>query len=162
MDFVAIDFETAVGQDSICSVGIVVVENNLIVEEYHQLIQPPGNKYTFHTTKVHGLTSAVTADAPSFPEIYPEIKKRISGKTVVAHKESFDRNVLKKTMLLHGFDYNELLLPERWECTVQIYRQKGFNPCDLKTLSNYHKIELNHHEALSDARACAKLYLLSK
>jgi len=103
MNFVAIDFETAVGQDSICSVGIVVVENNVIVEEYHQLIQPPGNKYTFHTTKVHGLTSADTADAPSFPEIYPGIKKRISGKTVDAHKESFDRNVLKKTMLVAWF-----------------------------------------------------------
>ena len=35
MNFVAIDFETAVGHDSICTVGIVTVKDGKILEEYH-------------------------------------------------------------------------------------------------------------------------------
>ena len=160
MDFVAIDFETAVGHDSICAVGIVTVENGEVVEEYSQLIQPPDNRYTIYTTRVHGLTSRDTADAPTFPEVYPEIKRRLRGKVVVAHNEKFDRPALQKTMTRHGLCYSDLELADRWECTVRLYRAAGYSPCDLGTLCQQHNIELNHHEALSDARACAKLYLI--
>ena len=159
MDFVAIDFETAIGQDSICAVGIATVEGGEIVEGWHRLIKPPGNAYSWRTTQVHGLTSTDTAGAPEFPEVYPEIKKRIMGRKVVAHNEAFDRNALRKTMLSHSLDYGELLLPEPWECTMRLYRQKGVRPCDLASLSGRFNIELNHHEAMSDARACAELYL---
>ncbi len=41
----------------------------------------------------------------------------------------------------------------------EIYRTKGFKPCALNVLCGQFGIELNHHEALSDARACAQLYL---
>ena len=160
MNFTAIDFETAVGHDSICAVGVITVENGKIVEEYHQLIQPPNNEYNYHTTLVHGMTSEDTENEPTFNEVYPEIKKRVAGKTLVAHNESFDRPALMKTMARNGLDYNELALPNNWECTKKIYQRKGYKPCDLATLSRKFKIKLNHHEALSDARACAKLYLL--
>ena len=162
MNFVAIDFETAVKHDSICAVGIITVEDGEIVEEYHQLIQPPNNEYNYWTTQVHGMTSATTANSPEFSEVYPEIRKRIFGKRIVAHNESFDRPALQKTMLLHGLDYSELELSERWECTKKLYQKSGFKPCDLATLSCQHEIELNHHEALSDARACAKLYIIDQ
>lgn len=160
MNFIAIDFETAVSsRDSICAVGIVTVENGKIVEEYHQLIQPPHNLYNYHNSQVHGMTSEDTENSPSFSEVYPEIKKRIAGRTVVAHNESFDRSALKKTMASNDLDYSELSLPEKWECTMKIFKQKGYKPWDLATLSRKFKIKLNHHEALSDARACAKLYV---
>ncbi|MCF6177382.1 MAG: 3'-5' exonuclease [Victivallaceae bacterium] len=159
MNFVAIDFEYAVGQDSACAVGIVTVENGEIVEEYQQLIQPPGNRYTYWTTRVHGLTSRDTANSPPFPEVYPEIKKRLAGKIVVAHNIGTDRSVLHKNMTLHDIDPSDLNV-ERWECTLKIYRAKGFKPCGLDVLCNHFGITLDHHEVLSDARACAKLYLM--
>ena len=161
MDFVAIDFETAVGQESPCAVGIVTVDNGVVVDEYCQLIQPPDNQYTWHTTKVHGLTAKDTANSPTFVDVYPEIMKRVQGKIVVAHNEKFDRSVLQKTMHRCGLDYGELGLADKWECTVSVFRKKGFHPCDLATLSRQHDITLDHHEALSDARACAQLYLRS-
>lgn len=159
MNFIAIDFETAVGRDSICAVGLVMVKNGEIVEEYHKLIKPPHNMYNYHNTMVHGMTSETTKNSPTFKEVYPEIKKIIAGKKLVAHNESFDRNALIKTMILNGLDYNELLLSDKWQCTLKIFRAKGFKPCKLSDLAQKFNIELNHHEALSDARACAKLYI---
>ncbi len=159
MTFTAIDFETAINHH-ICAVGIVTVENGRIVDEYHALIQPPNNRYNWYNIQVHGITEKDTANAPFFVELYPEIKKRLFGRTVVAHNEAFDRNVLKKTMADYGLDYSDLNISDRWECTVKIYRSKGFRPASLDACCRIMEIDLNHHEALSDARACALLFLI--
>ena len=45
MTFTAIDFETATAYHP-CSVGIVTVENGVIVDEYVTLIKPPRNEYS--------------------------------------------------------------------------------------------------------------------
>lgn len=159
--FTAIDFETATGHPySACAVGIVTVEDGVITEEYYTLIQPPDNEYWYRNIQVHGIQPNDTLQEPTFYQLYPEIRKRLLGKKLVAHNEVFDRNVLSKTMGFYGLDYDELNLAERWECTCRIYRKRGYKPANLKYCSERNGIELTHHEALSDARACAKLYLL--
>lgn len=160
--FVAIDFETATSQrDSICSVGIVTVKDGEITEEYHALIQPPYNIYDWNNIQVHGITEEDTKNAPFFNEVYPEIHKRLANKRVVAHNESFDRGVLKASMEAHNLSYKALNIGKKWECTMRIYRAKGYKPAKLDYCSARNNIELIHHDALSDARACAKLYLLT-
>ena len=161
MNFVAIDFETATSErHSACAVGIVMVKDGVIAHEYHTLIQPPNNFYDWRTTRVHGLKSKDTRDAPSFLDVYPEIKRRLQGNLIVAHNEAFDRSVLRKTMEFYGLDYNELELAEKWECTVKKFKAKGYTSAKLNYCCDVHNIELNHHEALSDAIGCAKLYLV--
>ena len=109
MNFIAIDFETATSQrNSACAIGLVTVENGIIIEEYSTFIQPPNNEYNWHNTNVHGITEMDTYNAPNFGEVYQEIEKRIAGKMLVAHNESFDRSVLTKSMLSYGLDYADL------------------------------------------------------
>ncbi len=158
-DFTAIDFETAY-LHHICTVGIVTVENGKITDEYHSLVKPPNNEYNWYCTNVHGLTASDTENAPYFIEIYPEIKKRLCNKIVVAHNESFDRSVLQKTMADNALDYAELNIPHAWECTMKLCRPNSKYPSGkLNDCCASEGIELNHHEALSDARACAELFL---
>ena len=157
--FTAIDFETATAYHP-CSVGIVTVEEGIIVDEFVTLIQPPNNFYNPFNIQVHGIYPRDTANAKTFLEVFPEIERRLKNRVVVAHNESFDRNVLFKTMALHGLNYEDLNIGSRWECTVKIYKAKGFKPAKLSDCCRIMNIALDHHEALSDARACAKLYLL--
>ncbi len=161
MNFTAIDFETATGHPhSACAVGIVTVNDGIITEEYYTLIQPPDNEYWYRNIMVHGIKPVETLDKPMFDDLYPEIYKRLFGRKIVAHNEAFDRNVLAKTMHWYGLYYDELEIADKWECTCRIYRAKGYKPANLKACSDRNGIALNHHEALSDARACAKLYML--
>ncbi len=160
-DFVAIDFETATGyRNSACAVGIVTVKNREIVDEFYSLIQPPGNAYWWRNTQVHKIKPADTLNELRFDGLYPKLKQLLENKVIVAHNEAFDRNVLAHTMEYYGLDYSELNLADRWECTVKIYRKKGYKPANLKACCDRNNIELNHHEALSDAIACAKLFLM--
>ncbi len=158
MNFVAIDFETA-KQHHICAVGIVTVENSQIVDEYYTLVQPPYNEYNWHTIQVHGIQPQDTEDAPIFPDIYDEVYRRLKGKVVVAHNESFDRNVLRKTLEDYRLTAEDLDLTKRWDCTMRRARKAKYASSKLNECCKIHNIELNHHEALSDARACALLLI---
>lgn len=160
MNFTSIDFETATyDRNSACAVGIVTVDNGIIVDEYYTLIQPPDNYYYYNNTEIHGISAKDTKNTGTFDVHFKEIHKRLTGKTVVAHNESFDRGVLNACIGHYGLSYKGLLLHKNWECTLQIYRSLGYYPNRLSDCCARLDIPLQHHEALSDARACAKLYL---
>jgi len=160
MKIAAIDFETATGyRNSACAVAIITVAEGQVTDQYYRLIQPPGNAYWGQNIDVHGIRPSDTLSAPTFLEVYPEIRERLLGRTVVAHNESFDRDVLRRTMEHYGLDPFELSLADRWECTCRIYRAKGFKPASLDACCAQLSIPLDHHNALSDALACARLYL---
>ncbi len=160
MTFTAIDFETATHEaHSACAVGIVTVEHGIIVDEYHTFIQPPNNFYSYHNIRIHGITSKHTEHTATFNDLYPEIYKRLIHKQIVAHNENFDRSVLRKCIQHYGLSSKGLSLHKQWQCTVKLYRSLGYRHNKLSDCCSRLGIPLQHHEALSDARACALLYL---
>ncbi len=160
MNFTAIDFETATGRrSSACAVGIVTVKDGAITEQFYSLIRPPDNAYFGMNIAVHGIRPQDTENSPTFAELYPDIRARLQGRRMVAHNESFDRSVLRRTMEHYGLEYEQLGLAERWECTMRIYKAKGYVPYKLNACCERLGIALTHHEALSDAIGCAHLYL---
>ncbi|MBQ1748542.1 MAG: 3'-5' exoribonuclease, partial [Bacteroidales bacterium] len=77
-DFAAIDFETANSErTSVCSVGVVIVRDNLIKDTFYSLIQPEPNYYNWFCTQIHGLCREDTEQAPVFPKVWKEVEKLI-------------------------------------------------------------------------------------
>lgn len=152
LDFVAIDFETATMERfSACAIAIVTVINGHIIEKYYTVIKPPQNKINPKFIDIHHITPEQTFHAPNFVQIYPEIKRRLQGKTVVAHNAGFDASVLYDTMDFYAIPDDLDII---WEDT-----RYEFN-CALDVACREHGIPLDHHDALSDATACALLHLL--
>lgn len=150
--FTAIDFETAHPQKwSICQVGLVRVENQIITEQLSILVQPPDNYYWNNFIDIHGICPQQTVDAPTFDRVWYQIEPFIKNQNVVAHNGfGFDFHCLNQTL-----EYYDIPSPEFiGHCTYRIFRD------NLASLCNQYKINLNHHDALSDARACAQLFNL--
>ncbi len=148
--FTAIDFETAQGKHhSICQVGLVRIEDGQIIEKINKLVCPPDNFYHFKNIEIHGITPERTKDAPCFADIWSDLEPYIKGQTVVAHNAKFDMSCLSKT--LYHYSLPKPVFEEK--CTYRIYKKP------LKMLCTEYNITLNHHDALSDALACAELYL---
>jgi DNA polymerase-3 subunit epsilon len=148
--FTALDFETAHGKRwSICQVGLVRYEQGVIAREVSLLVRPPANVYWRRFTEIHGLGSSDTIDAPSFAEIWPQLREFIDGQMVVAHSIGFDRTCLNQALAYYGLEQPAY----ETACTLRVYGQA------LNLLCDEYGIELNHHDALSDARACGELYL---
>ena len=160
--YAAIDFETATSErNSACAVAIINIENGKVVDEFYTLIQPPGNKYQWQTIRVHGIKPEQTKDLLTFDGVWNDISSRLENRTIVAHNQSFDRSVLKHCMDLYDLKNPNIDLHNKWECTLKIYQAKGYRPAGLSACCEVHDIPLDHHNALSDAMACARLYYLS-
>lgn len=158
-DFVAIDFETADYQpDSACAVAVVRVEGNRIVHRAHFLIRPP--RPTFIFSYLHGITWEMVAQEPSFGELWPDLKPLMAGiQFLSAHNAPFDRGVLHACCAAHG------VKPPRipFLCTVKLARQTWrLYPTKLPHVCQFLDIPLDHHQALSDAEACARIVLAAR
>jgi DNA polymerase III subunit epsilon len=156
MNFLAIDFETAnYAQDSACSVGLVKVVEGKIVETAVHLIRPPTREFVF--TYIHGLTWKDVAKSRTFGELWPTIAPMLEGVDhFVAHNAGFDRGVLNACAATYGLPAPTL----PFRCTVQIARKIwDIRPTKLSDVCRRLDIPLNHHEALSDAMASARIAL---
>lgn len=156
LNFVAIDFETAnTAANSACSIGIVKVVGGAIVETAVHLIKPPSRQFTF--TYVHGLAWKDVEAAEDFGLLWPKIAPTLEGAAfLAAHNASFDRGVLRACCLSYGIAPP----PHPFRCTVEIARRTwNIRPTRLSDVCRELVIPLNHHEALSDALACAKIVL---
>ncbi len=157
MTFVAIDFETAnPTRQSACAVGLVRVENKKIVHQESFFIKPPSNYFAF--TSIHGITWADVRKERTFGELYTDLSRIWDGaKFFVAHNASFDASVLRACSQTYGCPVPEI----PFQCTVKIARATwNLYPTKLPDVCRYLGVELErHHEALSDARACAEIML---
>ncbi len=156
MNFVAIDFETAnPNADSACAIGLVKVENFQVVEQVEYLIRPPTNWFQF--TYIHDIDWSMVADKQTFGELHPQIDRFLEGADfLAAHNASFDRKVLAACRATYQIDRQ----PHRFLCTVQLARQQWqIRPTKLSDVCHKLNIKLQHHNALSDAHACAQIII---
>ena len=157
--FIAIDFETADdGRDSACAIGVVRVEGNKVTDKAHYLIRPPRRRFIF--TDLHGIAWKDVKHEPSFAELWPELSKKFRGADyLVAHNKGFDRTVLRVCCENAGVE-----MPQApFVCTVQAARKVlDIKPATLHNVCRRLRIKLNHHDALSDANACARILLRAR
>lgn len=154
--FAAIDFETADnGADSACSVAVVVVRDGKVERTFNRLIRPPRERMLF--THIHGLTWDDVREQPTFLGLWPELAAVIDGVDfLAAHNAPFDRRVLATSCYAYGLP--SPLTP--FLCTVQVARDMwNLRPTKLPDVCRYLCLPLNHHDALSDATACANIVL---
>jgi DNA polymerase III subunit epsilon len=154
--FVALDFETADHErDSACAIGLVRVEQQQIVERIHYLIRPPRRQILF--THIHGIRWADVAQEPVFGDLWDDISPLLQGVDfIAAHNAQFDQGVLYACCDAHGIQRPN----SRFLCTVQLARKTWkLYPTKLPNVCDYLGIVLDHHQALSDAEACAKIVI---
>lgn len=157
--FVAIDFETADRwYDSACAVALVRVEGGKIVSTKSCLIRPPRRDFEF--TYIHGITWPMVANEPNFGEIWPTMESILDGAIfLAAHNAAFDRSVLHTCCEAAGLEPPTI----SFQCTVTLARKQwGLYPTKLPNVCYHLGIDLNHHDPVSDATACARIVLAAQ
>lgn len=156
MKLVAIDFETAdYGADSACALGIAVIENTKVTRKDYRLIRPPRRDFVF--SYIHGITWTDVAREAAFAKVWDDFRDYWAGADYfVAHNASFDRRVL--TACSTAARRKPPSLP--FICTVKVARSHwNFRPANLAYVCTQLGISLKHHDAASDALACASIAL---
>lgn len=153
---VGMDFEYLITgrQDTPCQVGLVLIVDNVITLRYSSLIQVP-ESIEGTLSYGNGITREMVKNAPSFADVIKVMESICKDATIVAHNKSTEENVLKKTCAFYNIE--SWLTTAAMEDTCKLMGGKGLQEC-----CEQHNIELKHHDALSDAEACARLYIISQ
>ena len=155
--FVCFDVETPNARnDRMSAIGISVVEDGVITDEFFSYVNPE-EPFDAFNTELTGISSETVADAPTFQELWPRIKDLMSSGILVAHNAPFDLGVLKKCLQ----DYHILWKASApYVCTVRIGRKALPDISHrLNEMCRYYQIDLNHHKADSDSHACAEILI---
>ncbi len=156
--YIAFDVETPnSSNDRMSAIGITVVEDGVIVDEFATLVNPETYFHPFNV-QLTGITPEMAAEGPAFWELWPFLADRLDGGLLIAHNAPFDMSVLSKCLRAYGIEWRDSV---DYACTCQMGR-KCFPELPnhrLNTLCTYLDIELDHHQAGSDSRACAQLLL---
>lgn len=159
--FIVTDVETtgrSAAQNRITEVACVWVADGEIVDEKSTLVNPE-QFIPQEIQQMTGITNAMVLEAPSGPEIYPEIRRWFSGDGVfTAHNATFDFNFLQQSFNRYG----QQGLDPRTLCTLRMSRRllpshRGFS---LHKLAAYFGIRIkNRHRAMGDAFATARILI---
>lgn len=159
MKFVAIDFETAnFKRQSVCSIGLAIVENFEVVKTINRLIRPTPDYYETINMSIHGITPEMTENEPSFKDLWDELKPFIENNKLVAHNASFDFSALRYVLDSYQINYPSL----DYYCSMLLSKKvfPGLVNYQLPTVCKHLGIDgLLHHNAESDAVACANVMI---
>jgi DNA polymerase-3 subunit epsilon len=154
---VVVDLETtgfSPGQARVISLAALALDRDGRVEESVVSLLNPG--VDPGPTHVHGLTSEMLEDQPTFGEIAPDVVRLLKGRTLVAHNVAFDYSFLVAEAELVDAE----LPTETVMCTVELTRRLGLELENfrLETLARHWGVsQLRPHDAFDDASVLAQV-----
>jgi DNA polymerase-3 subunit epsilon len=147
-----VDLETSgvsPADDRITEIGIVLVDDDALVEEWSSLVDP-GVPIPPEIQALTGITNEMVRGAPRFADLLPEVAARLVGRVFVAHNARFDYGFLKAESRRAGERFTADVL-----CTVRLSRRlfPHHGSHRLDALIARHRLPTaDRHRALGDAR----------
>jgi len=157
-----VDLETTgghAGRDRVMEVGIVLLEDGAVTEEFSTLVNP-GVRIPRAIQEFTGITEAMVEDAPPFAAVADDVAARLDGRLFVAHNARFDYGFLRGEFRRLGQRLRAPVL-----CTVRLSRaltpdERGHN---LDAVMARHGIACGaRHRALGDARVLAEFLAIAR
>ena len=134
--------------DRIIEIGIIRVENGIIVKKYESLINPQTYVNPFITTMT-GITAEMLETAPTFEEIKEEVYSLFEDSFMVAHNVRFDYGFLK-----NEFKRLDINFSVKHFCSARLSRLlfPHYRRHNLDAIIERFQIVCNNrHRALGDA-----------
>ena len=157
--YVVFDIETtgfSAAHHRITEIGAVKIEDGVITEEFHQLVDPEV-PVPWKITEITGISDEMVAGQPTIEEVLPLFIDFCEDCTLVAHNASFDMSFIRYNAKVQDLEcYFEVV------DTLSLARRSfpRLENHKLNTVAKHLCVEhLDHHRAMGDARATAHIFL---
>ena len=160
MNFTAIDVETA-NPDlaSICQVGIAVYRDGILHQEWVSLVDPE-DYFDPSNVLVHGIDEHSVESAPIFPDIEPILRHFLKDSICVCHTH-FDRVSLGRAFERYDLPGFELTWLDSARVARRTWEECAWRGYGLAAVCKKIGYDFKHHDALEDAKACARVLMAS-
>jgi len=159
--YVVFDIETtgiSAAHHKITEIGAVKIEDGVITEEFHQLIDP-GVPVPWRITEITGITDELLAGQPTIGEVLPFFIDFCTDCILVAHNASFDMSFIRSCAT-----------EQRLDCTFEVVdtlslARKHFPMLEnhqLNTVANHLGVEHNDHHMMTLVKVFIKIIFQTK
>lgn len=162
-DFVVFDLETTGlnsspvygNMDRIIEIGAYKIRGGEIKESFTTFINPE-RKLSDEIIKLTGITQEMVQDAPVFEEVMPDFFKFCAGSILVGHNiAGFDFKFVDYYCARLGYILDRKIID-----TLQLSQELLYlSNYKLNTVADKFNITFNHHRAIDDALATAKIFI---
>ncbi|MDE7167378.1 MAG: hypothetical protein K2O28_00855 [Clostridia bacterium] len=161
--FVVFDLETtglnsspvSGNMDRIIEIGAFKICDGEITESFSTFVNPE-RKLSDEIINLTGITEDMVADAPKTEEVMPDFYKFCYGSILVGHNVAgFDFKFVDHYCANSGY-----ILERKIIDTIPLSQELLFlSNYKLNTIADKFNIEFNHHRAIDDALATAKIFI---
>lgn len=143
----------------VIEVGAVAVENGLLVAEFDALINV-AVPVSYGAFSVHGISQQMLEDQAQPQDVWPAFREFVGDGMLVAHNAPFDR-----AFVCHELARLGIGLPNSWNCTLRLARQKLPHLPNHKLDTVYRHLfgslpqSARRHRALDDAWIAAMIWV---
>ena len=156
--FVVVDVETANPRlSSICQIGVACFRDGALYHSWESLVNPEEYFDPMHIS-IHGIDETRIKSAPTWPVVYPQADRLLSGSIVVSHT-AFDVTALRQACEKYALTASEY----RWLDSARVVRhawpifaKSGYG---LSQVAERFSIKYKEHDALEDARCAGEILL---
>ncbi len=158
---VIVDTETTgldVTQDRIVSIGAVRMHGRIAYPHVtlDRLVNP-GVPIPARSVAVHGITDAMVADAPSLPEVHPDLTAFLQGCVLVGHNIGFDRALLQSECARAGLPWADPPMLDTGHLMAALY--PDMTDLSLDAIAERLGAEARgRHTALGDCLVTAEIF----
>lgn len=163
LTFVVFDLETtglnsspaSGNMDRIIEIGAYKIENGEITESFSTFVNP-AKRLSDEIVKLTGITQEMVEGAPVFEEAMPDFYKFCSGSVLVGHNiAGFDFKFVDYYCSKLGYILDRKIID-----TLHLSQELLYLPnYKLNTIADKFNITFNHHRAVDDALATAKIFI---
>jgi len=160
---IILDTETTDLDGEPVEIGIIDIGGNVLLDTLVQATEPISPE----AGRIHGITGQMLIDAPTFPEVYPQLCHILgAASTIIIYNASFDRGILERSRKIHELPFYPVA--EFYESSNVCYGWKGLECAMLwyaqwvgewSNRYNDYKWQplYGGHRALGDCRATLEL-----
>ncbi len=157
--FVVFDIETtglSSRNDKITEIGAVKINGGKIIDSYSSLINPEIN-IPAKIIELTGITDEMVKDKPTIEVVLPEFLEFVGDRPIVAHNAGFDTAFIRENIKRIGGMFSNTIVDTLELSRVLLPNLKRHR---LNVVAKELNIPLlNHHRALDDAKATAKVFI---
>ncbi len=158
-NYIVFDLETtglSSRYNKITEIGAVKISNGTIVDRFHKLVNPQ-TPIPPKIVELTGITDEMVENEPTIDEILPSFLEFIGNDPVVAHNASFDTSFVIESCNRLNLSFNNPILDTLSLAKVLLPSLKRYK---LNNIAKELRVELlNHHRAVDDAVALAKIFM---
>ena len=139
------------GDAEIVQVAIIDLNGSTV---YETLVKPVCS-IPEETTRIHGITNEMVANAPKYDFVHDQLMSLLLGKKVVIYNADFDTRMIYQSGKYYG--YLPVILVESWQCAMKQYATYFGEWSEYYGSYRWQKLPSGDHSASGDCIATLEL-----